>query len=179
MKTLYESILSSTGSGANTILFGILGKYLKTLKEDTGTFVSISSPKTIDVYLPGGLYQKRLNDGVFKFWFEKSKYKTRRKQLVKSLEKAGYKSEYEATGSMDVMRNFVLDKVESGIYYMPLDNHLNIYWDHVVIKVKDAFVVFTFVKEPKSAHVDTFVYAINTDETVSQTITSEIEKQLR
>ena len=72
-----ESILSSTGAGANSfVLFNII-KYLKDIKNGGSQKYGGISPEVIDLLkqdkaivtsIPGTTRESRLNE-VFKFWF--------------------------------------------------------------------------------------------------------------
>lgn len=179
MKTLAEhineSILSSTGSGINSIAMSNVIKYLKDIK-DGGNMHGGKGPAEIDLYIPGTSKQTRL-DGVFKFWFPRSKHSTKIAQFYKKIMvKSGYKDEFEATGNLTLP--FELSKVQNGIYYAPLEPHLNIYWDSRVFKIGEVYMIFSFVKEPKFGTTTLYVYALNPDMTISQNLTKEIKKAL-
>lgn len=180
MKTLneyiQESILSSTGAGSNSIIMSNIIKYLKDIK-DGGEQCGGRGPEVIDVYIPGTSRQKRL-DGVFKFWFPRSKQNSKITQLYKKvLAKSGYKDEYEATGDL-TLSSFELSKVQDKIFYAPLEGHSNIYWDSRVFKIGEVYMIFSFIKEPKLATTILYVYALNIDGTISQKLTNEIKKAL-
>lgn len=179
MKTLTEfineNILSSTGAGVNSSSIGNIIKYLKDIK-DGGELHGGRGPEVIDVYIPGTSRQTRL-DGVFKFWFPRSKYNTKISQFYKKvMVKSGYKNEFDATGNLTLP--FELSKVQDEIYYAPLESHLNIYWDSRVFKIGEVYIIFSFVKEPRLATTTLYVYALNPDKTISQNLTNEIKKAL-
>lgn len=179
MKTLNEyiseSILSSTGAGTSSIVMSNIIKYLKDIK-DGGNLHGGKGPEVIDLYIPGTSRQTRL-DGVFKFWFPRSKHSSKIAQFYKKvLEKSGYKNEYDATG--DLTLSFELSKVQDRIFYAPLEPHSNVYWDSRVFKIGEVYMIFSFIKEPKSATTTLYVYALNPDMTISQNLTNEIKKAL-
>jgi hypothetical protein len=175
MKTLYESILSSTGSGMNAAVLNGFAKYFKDIIDDNGR---CTGPGTQDVYIPGEIFTSRLRkrlEYVFKIQFPRSKYRTRTTQVVKILQKAGYKSVYD-TNDENYAWGFSLSNVKPFIYYRPLENHLNIYWDNIVFKIGEVNFVFVFVKEPKSAYAVLYVYALNPDDTESKQTIDQIKK---
>lgn len=179
MKTLkgfiQESILSSTGAGSSSIIKSNMIKYLKDIK-DGGEQYGVKGPGIIDLYIPGTSREKRL-DGVFKFWFPRSKHNSKIAQFYKKvMAKSNYKNEYEATGNLTLP--FEFSKVQNGIYYAPLELHLNIYWESRVFKIGEVYMIFSFIKEPKLATTTLYVYALNPDGTISQNITNEIKKAL-
>lgn len=179
MKTLTEyineSILSSIGAGANSITMGNIIKYLKDIK-DGGNLHGGKGPAVIDLYIPGTSRETRL-DGVFKFWFPRTKHNSKTAQFYKKvMVKSGYKNEFEATGNLTLP--FELSKVQNGIYYAPLESHLNIYWESRVFKIGEVYMIFSFVKDPKFTTTTLYVYALNPDGTISQNLTKEIKKAL-
>ena len=170
-----ESILSSTGAGSSSIIMSNMIKYLKDIK-DGGEQHGVKGPGVIDLYIPGTSREKRL-DGVFKFWFPRSKHNSKIAQFYKKvMAKSGYKDEYEATG--DLTLSFELSKVQNKIFYAPLEPHLNIYWENRVFKIGEVYMIFSFIKEPRLATTTLYVYALNPDGTISQNITNEIKKAL-
>lgn len=172
---LQESILSTTGAGSNSIVMSNMIKYLKDIK-DGGEQHGVKGPGVIDLYVPGTSKQKRL-DGVFKFWFPRSKHNSKTAQFYKKvMAKSGYKNELEATG--DLTLSFELSKVKDGIYYSPLEPHLNVYWENRVFKIGEVYMILSFVKEPRLATTTLYVYALNPDCTISQNLTNEIKKAL-
>ena len=90
--------------------------------------------------------------------------------------KSGYKNELEATGNLTIP--FELSKVQNGIYYAPLEPHLNVYWENRVFKIGEVYMILSFVKEPRLATTTLYVYALNPDGTISQNLTKEIKKAL-
>ena len=179
MKTLNEyvkeSILSSTGAGSNSIVMSNMIKYLKDIK-DGGEQHGVKGPSVIDLYIPGTTRQTRL-DGVFKFWFPRCKHNSKTSQFYKKvMAKSGYKNELEATGKLTLP--FELSKVQNGIYYAPLEPHLNVYWESRVFKIGEVYIIFSFIRDPKSATTTLYVYALNPDGTISQNLTNEIKKAL-
>ncbi len=180
MKTLTEyikeSILSSTGAGASSIILSSVVKYLKDIKNG-GPQHGGRGSEVIDLYIPGASRETRLND-VFKFWFPRSKHATKIRQLMKIIQKSGYKSQYDSGNEWMSSFGFGLSKVQDFIYYCPLENHLNIYWDNRVIKVGEVYLIFSFVKFPQTGVTTLYVYALNQDRTISQKITDEIKKSL-
>lgn len=172
---LQESILSTTGAGSNSIVMSNMIKYLKDIK-DGGEQHGVKGPGVIDLYIPGTSREKRL-DGVFKFWFPRSKHNSKTAQFYKKvMAKSGYKNELEATG--DLTLSFELSKVKDGIYYSPLEPHLNVYWENRVFKIGEVYMILSFVKEPRLATTTLYVYALNPDGTISQNLTNEIKKAL-
>jgi hypothetical protein len=180
MKSLHEyikeSILGSTGAGASSIILSSVIKYLKDIK-DGGPQHGGRGPEVIDLYIPGSSRETRLNE-VFKFWFPRSKHNTKIKQLMKAFQKSGYKSQYDAGNDWISSFDFRLSKVQDLVYYCPLENHLNIYWDNRVIKVGEAYLIFSFVKYPQTGTTTLYVYALNQDRTISRKLTDEIKKSL-
>lgn len=174
-KYIQESILSSTGAGVNSIAMSNVIKYLKDIK-DGGELHGGRGPSVIDLYIPGTSKQTRL-DGVFKFWFPRSKHSSKIAQFYKKvLAKSGYKSEYEATGGLTL--SFEFSKVQDKIFYAPLEGHSNIYWESRVFKIGEVYMIFSFIKEPRLATTTLYVYALNPDMTISQNLTNEIKKAL-
>ena len=171
-----ESILSSTGAGANLIILTNVIKYLKDIKNG-GPQHGGRGPEVIDLYIPGVSRETRLNE-VFKFWFPKSKYKTKIKQLIKAFQLSGYNSEYNYEDVWISSLGFRLSVVQDLVYYCPFENHLNIYWASRVIKVGEAYLIFSFVKYPQTGTTTLYVYALNQDSTISRKITDEIKKSL-
>ena len=172
---LQESILSTTGAGSNSIVMSNMIKYLKDIKNG-GEHHGVKGPGVIDLYVPGTSKQKRL-DGVFKFWFPRSKHNSKTAQFYKKvMAKSGYKNELEATGKLTLP--FEFSKVKDGIYYSPLEPHLNVYWENRVFKIGEVYMILSFVKEPKLATTTLYVYALNPDGTISQNLTNEIKKAL-
>lgn len=170
-----ESILSSTGAGANSIIMGNIIKYLKDIK-DGGNLHGVKGPSVIDLYIPGTSRQTRL-DGVFKFWFPRSKQNSKIAQFYKKvMAKSGYENEFEATGKLTIP--FELSKVQNGIYYAPLEPHSNVYWESRIFKIGEVYMIFSFIRDPKSATTTLYVYALNPDMTISQNLTNEIKKAL-
>jgi len=175
MKTLYESILSSTGSGMTATTLNNFAKYFKDIIDDNGR---CTGPGIQDVYIPGDMYTTRLErrlEYALKIQFPRSKHRTRVTQVVKILQKSGYKSVYD-TEERYYACDFSLSNVKPFIYYRPLENHLNIYWDNIVFKIGEVNVVFVFVKEPKSAHTVLYVYALNPDGTESESTINKLKK---
>ena len=118
-------------------------------------------------------------DGVFKFWFPKSKHSTKIAQFYKNIIlKSGYKDEFEATGDLTLSFEFRLSKVQDRIYYATLEQHNNEYWENRVFKIGEVYMIFSFIKHPKSSISTLYVYALNPDRTISQNITNEIKKAL-
>ena len=172
---LQESILSTTGAGINSIAMSNVIKYLKDIK-DGGNMHGGKCPAEIDLYIPGTSKQTRL-EGVFKFWFPRSKHNSKTAQFYKKvMAKSGYKNELEATGNLTIP--FELSKVQNGIYYAPLEPHLNVYWENRVFKIGEVYMILSFVKEPRLATTTLYVYALNPDGTISQNLTKEIKKAL-
>lgn len=172
---LQESILSSTGAGSHSIIMSNVIKYLKDIK-DGGEHHGVKDPSVIDLYIPGTTRQTRL-DGVFKFWFPRSKHNSKIAQFYKKvMAKSGYENEFEATGKMTIP--FELSKVQSGIYYSPLEPHSNVYWESRVFKIGEVYMIFSFIRDPKSVTTTLYVYALNPDMTISQNLTNEIKKSL-
>ena len=97
---------------------------------------------------------------------------------MKIFQKSGYKSQYDSGNEWISSSDFRLSKVQDFVYYCPLENHLNIYWDNRVIKVGEARLIFSFIKFPKTGVTTLYVYALNPDNTISQKITDEIKKSL-
>lgn len=97
---------------------------------------------------------------------------------MKAIEKSGYKSQYETGNKWISSSDFTLSKVQDFVYYYPLENHLDVYWDNRVIKVGEAYLIFSFVKENQSLVTTLYVYALNSDETISQNLTKEIKKSI-
>ena len=120
-----ESILSSTNSGASSIILSNVIKYLKDIKNG-GSQHGVIGPERIDVYIPGDS-RKCILDGIFKFWFPRSKHATKIRQLMKAFQKSGYKSQYDSGNEWISSFDFILSKVQDFVYYCPLENHLNIY----------------------------------------------------
>ena len=172
-----ESILSSTGAGANSIVLLNIIKYLKDIKNGGSPQYGGISPEVIDLYIPGTTRESRLNE-VFKFWFPRSKHATKIRQLMKIFQKSGYKSQYDSGNEWISSYDFRLSKVQDFVYYCQLENHLNIYWDNRVIKVGEAHLIFSFIKFPKTGITTLYVYALNPDNTISKKITDEIKKSL-
>ena len=171
-----ESILGSTGAGASSIILSSVIKYLKDIKNG-GPQHGGRGSEVIDLYIPGTTRENRLND-VFKFWFPRSKHATKIRQLMKIFQKSGYKSQYDSGNEWISSFDFRLSKVQDFVYYCPLENHLNNYWDNRVIKVGEARLIFSFIKYPKTGVTTLYVYALNPDNTISQKITDEIKKSL-
>jgi len=150
-------------------------KYLKDIK-DGGEHHGVKDPSVIDLYIPGTTRQTRL-DGVFKFWFPRSKHNSKIAQFYKKvMAKSGYENEFEATGKLTLP--FELSKVQSGIYYSPLEPHSNVYWESRVFKIGEVYMIFSFIRDPKSTRTTLYVYALNPDGTISQNLTNEIKKSL-
>ena len=171
-----ESILSSTGAGANSIIMSNVIKYLKDIKNG-GLQHGGRSSEVVDLYIPGTTKENRLND-VFKFWFPRSKHATKIRQLMKIIENSGYKSQYDSGNKWISSFDFELSKVQNLVYYCPLENHLGIYWENRVIKVGEAYLIFSFIKYPKTGVTTLYVYALNQDRTISQNLTNEIKKSI-
>ena len=181
MKTLNEyineGILSSAGAGANSIITSNMIKYLKGIK-DGGQQHGVSGPEVIDVYIPGTSRETKL-DGVFKFWFPRTKHSSKIAQFYKNIiVKSGYKDEYEATGDLTLSYEFELPKVQDRIFYATLEQHQGLYWENRIFKIGEVYMIFSFIKEPKSAISTLYVYALNPDKTISQNLTNEIKKGL-
>lgn len=181
MKTLneyiQESILGSTSSGANSIIMSNMIKYLKDIK-DGGQQHGVSGPEVIDLYIPSTKKETKL-DGVFKFWFPRTKHSTKIAQFYKKIiVKSGYKDELEATGHLTLSYEFELSKVQDRIYYATLEQHNNAYWENRIFKIGEVYMIFSYIKHPKSTRTTLYVYALNPDGTISQNITNEIKKAL-
>ena len=171
-----ESILSSTGSGITSVIMRNVEKYLEDIKNG-GSQHGGSGPEVVDLYIPGTSRENRLKE-VFKFWFPRSKHATKIRQLMKAFQKSGYKSQYDSGDDWISSFDFRLSKAQDLVYYCPLENHLNIYWDNRVIKVGEAYLIFSFVKYPQTGTTTLYVYALNQDNTISQNLTNEIKKVL-
>jgi hypothetical protein len=172
-----ESILSSTGTGANSIIMGNIIKYLKDIK-DGGNLHGGKGPEVIDLYIPGTSRQTRL-DGVFKFWFPRSKHNSKIAQFYKKvMVKSGYKDEYEATGDLTLTYEFELSKVQDRIFYGTLEQKQDTFWENRIFKIGEVYMIFSFIKDQKSATTTLYVYALNPDMTISQNLTNEIKKAL-
>lgn len=181
MKTLneyiQESILSSTGAGSNSIVMSNMIKYLKDIK-DGGEQHGASGPEAISVYIPGTKRETKL-DGVFKFWFPKSKHSTKIAQFYKKIiVKSGYKDELEATGDLTLSYEFELSKVQNNIFYTTLEQHNGEYWENRIFKIGEVYIIFSYIKHQKSTRTTLYVYALNPDCTISQNLTNEIKKAL-
>ena len=112
-----ESILSSTGSGANLIILTNVIKYLKDIKNG-GPQHGGRGPEVIDLYIPGTSRENRLNE-VFKFWFPRSKHNTKIKQLIKAFQLSGYNSQYNSGNEWISNLGFRLSAVQDFVYYCP------------------------------------------------------------
>lgn len=181
MKTLNEyineSILSSTGAGADSIVISNMIKYLKGIK-DGGQQHGVSGPEVINVYIPGTKRETKL-DGVFKFWFPRSKHNSKIAQFYKKIiVKSGYKDEYEATGDLTLSYEFELSKVQDRIFYGILETHKDLYWENRIFKIGEVYMIFSYIKQPNSMRTTLYVYALNPDMTISQNLTNEIKKSL-
>ena len=181
MKNLFEyineGILSSTSAGADSIVISNVIKYLKGIK-DGGQQHGASGPEAISVYIPGTKRETKL-DGVFKFWFPRSKHNSKIAQFYKKvMVKSGYKDEYEATGDLTLTYEFELSKVQDRIFYGTLEQKQDTFWENRIFKIGDIYMIFSFVKQPKSATSTLYVYALNPDMTISQNLTNEIKKSL-
>ena len=181
MKTLkgfiQESILISTGAGSNSIIMSNIIKYLKDIK-DGGEQHGVKGPAEIDLYIPGTTRQKRL-DGVFKFWFPRSKHSSKIAQFYKKIiVKSGYKDELEATGDLTLSYEFELSKVQNNIFYTTLEQHNGEYWENRIFKIGEVCIIFSYIKHQKSTRTTLYVYALNPDGTISQNLTNEIKKAL-
>lgn len=177
LEYINESILSSTGSGASSIIMSNMIKYLKGIK-DGGQNHGISGPEVINLYIPGTKRETKL-DGVFKFWFPRTKHSTKIAQFYKNIMvKSGYKDEYEATGDLTLSYKFELSKVQDNIFYAILEQHQDTFWDSRIFKIGEVYIIFSFIKQPKSAISTLYVYALNQDGTISQNLTNEIKKSL-
>lgn len=171
-----ESILSSTGAGTRSIILSSVINYLKDIKNGGPQHGGISS-ETVDLYIPGASRETRLND-VFRFWFPRSKHTTKIRQLIKAFQKSGYKSQYDSGNEWISSYDFRLSKVQDLVYYCPLENHIDLYWDNRVIKIGEAYLIFSFVKYKQTGVTTLYVYALNPDHTISKKITDEIKKSL-
>ena len=177
LEYINESILSSTGAGSNSVIMSNMIKYLKDIK-DGGEQYGASGPGVIDLYIPGTKRETKL-DGVFKFWFPKSKHSTKIAQFYKKIMvKSGYKDEYEATGDLTLTYEFELSKVQDRIFYGTLEQRQDTFWENRIFKIGEVYMIFSFVKQPKSATSTLYVYALNPDMTISQNLTNEIKKAL-
>lgn len=176
-KYIQESILSSTGAGSNSIIMSNMIKYLKGIK-DGGEQYGESGPEVINLYIPGTKRETKL-DGVFKFWFPRSKHSTKIAQFYKKIMvKSGYKDEYEATGNLTLSYEFELSKVQDRIFYGTLEQRQDAFWEDRVFKIGEVYMIFSFIKQPKSSLSTLYVYALNQDGTISQNLTNEIKKEL-
>ena len=177
-KYIHESILSSTSSGANSIIMSNMIKYLKGIK-DGGQKHGVRGPEEIYIYTPGASRETKL-DGVFKFWFPKKENPTKISQFYKNVMlKSGYKSEYDATGDLTLSYDFRLSKVQDKIYYSTLEQYGNEFWESRIFKIGEVYVIFSFIKYSKpSIYSLLYVYLLNPDMTISQNITNEIKKAL-
>lgn len=176
-KYIQESILSSTGAGVNSIAMSNVIKYLKDIK-DGGELHGGRSPSVIDLYIPGTSKQTRL-DGVFKFWFPRSKHSSKIAQFYKKIiVKSGYKDELEATGDLTLSYEFELSKVQNNIFYTTLEQHNGEYWENRIFKIGEVYIIFSYIKHQKSTRTTLYVYALNPDGTISQNLTNEIKKAL-
>lgn len=174
---IQESILGSTSSGANSIIMSNMIKYLKVIK-DGGQLHGVSGPEVIDLYIPGTKKETKL-DGVFKFWFPRTKHSTKISQFYKNIiVKSGYKDELAATGHLTLSHYFELSKVQNNIYYATLEQHKDLYWENRVFKIGEVYMIFSYIKQPKSSLSTLYVYALNQDGTISQNLTNEIKKAL-
>lgn len=177
LEYINESILSSAGAGANSIVMSNIIKYLKGIK-DGGQQHGASGPEAISVYIPGSKREIKLGE-VFKFWFPRSKHSTKIAQFYKKIMvKSGYKDEYEATGDLTLTYEFELSKVQDRIFYGTLEQRQDSFWENRIFKIGEVYMIFSFVKQPKSATSTLYVYALNPDGTISQNLTNEIKKAL-
>lgn len=181
MKTLneyiQESILNSTSSGASSIIMSNMIKYLKGIK-DGGQNHGVSGPEIANLYIPGAKRETKL-DGVFKFWFPRTKHNSKIAQFYKNIiVKSGYKDELAATGHLTLPHYFELSKVQDRIYYATTEQHQDAFWQNRVFKIGEVYMIFSYVKQPKSSLSTLYVYALNQDGTTSQNLTNEIKKEL-
>lgn len=181
MKNLFEyineGILGSTSAGADSIVISNMIKYLKGIK-DGGQQHGASGPEAISVYIPGAKRETKL-DGVFKFWFPRSKHSSKIAQFYKKIiVKSGYKDELEATGDLTLSYEFELSKVQNNIFYTTLEQHNGEYWENRIFKIGEVYIIFSYIKHQKSTRTTLYVYALNPDGTISQNLTNEIKKAL-
>ena len=148
MKSLVESILSSTGSGRSSVLWDSFIDILKSMKDKDEFFRCYNE----EIYIPK--FGKRDVPDVFMFKVEKSKSKTRHRAIVKFLQKNGYKHcstrekmEPIGGGNWQFVTDLDIFNIGNNEYYIPFEEHFNKYWTMIDFKIDNTVVHICEVKE--------------------------------
>lgn len=150
MKSLIESILSSTKSGKNELVWDKYIDWLKSVKSeyDYGGIVYGTT------YLPG-VRTKTYIDKIFSFKVDKRKESKHDKELITFFKNNGYKSAIRTFQQYDVD----LYDLKENIYYEVLEEHDSHYNNYMVFKIGDTIICQ--MKSSNFGYKSLYIYVLN------------------
>ena len=131
MKSLIESILSSTKSGKSELIWNKYAEYLSNLKMDYH-YRGVTWGTT---YLPG-IKEKVNIDKVFLFDINRRRESRNDKAIKKLLLDSGYESAIHKFHQFDID----LDDIKENVYYDNIEEHNNKYSAFLVFKIDDTII---------------------------------------
>lgn len=179
MKTLYESILGTNNAGKGSAVLDKFIDYLKDIKTKDGYLRCAVD----DIYVPADNHKRRRTCLFFQLL--KSKQVTRHKQLIRLLEKCGYKQTTEdirgySQSPLFKPGEFTLKDVKDNTWYNVLDFHdeIDMTITSIIFKVNKDIVVVSKEKSKRNYIVNMYVYFVKDDLSTDEDLTERLKSEL-